>query len=178
MGCYLDKIGGGMCIQYWNYYMNIECEFDCYVPGYLTLFFFYFLPFFLFSQPLCTYRITWSSLLAGNPIVPLFWTSLLFSSLGKSVTPIVHDSIVLWPLLFVMAIVPLFCTLSQVAALMYISRSYFLELGLKPDLVCKSTCILSPCCLTNHFPFNFLWVCLQSLEGTPLSSLSSPRHWS
>ena len=40
--------------------------------------------------------------------------------------PIVRDAIVL----------P-FCILSQVAALMYISRSYFLELGLKPDLVCN-----------------------------------------
>ena len=30
-----------------------------------------------------------------------------------------------------------FCMLSQVAALMYISQSYFLELGLKPDLVCN-----------------------------------------
>ena len=47
--------------------------------------------------------------------------SLLFSSLGRSVTSIVLP----------------FCTLSQVAALMYISRSYFLELGLKPDLVCN-----------------------------------------
>ena len=37
-----------------------------------------------------------------------------------------------------MPIVPLFCMLSQVAALMYISQSYFLELGLKPDLVCNS----------------------------------------
>ena len=42
-------------------------------------------------------------------------------------TPIVHNSIV-----------PSFCTLSQVAALMYISWTYFLELGLKPDLVCNS----------------------------------------
>ena len=36
-----------------------------------------------------------------------------------------------------MPIVLPFCMLSQVAALMYISRSYFLELGLKPDLVCN-----------------------------------------
>ena len=101
-------------------------------------FFFYFPTFLSFSWLLCTYRVTWPSLLAGNPIVPLFWTPLLFSSLGKSVTPIVHDSIVLWPLLFVMAIVPSFCMLSQVAALMYISWTYSLELGLKPDLVCNS----------------------------------------
>jgi len=30
-----------------------------------------------------------------------------------------------------------FCTLSQVAALLYISWTYILELGLKPDLVCN-----------------------------------------
>jgi len=35
------------------------------------------------------------------------------------------------------SIVPLFCMLSQVAALLYISQSYILELGLKPDLVCN-----------------------------------------
>jgi len=39
---------------------------------------------------------------------------------------IVHDSIVLH-----------FCMLSQVAALLYISWTYILELGLKPDLVCN-----------------------------------------
>ena len=95
----------------------------------------YFCTFLSLSWPLCTYMVTWPSLLVGNLIVPLFWMSLLFSSLGKSVTPIVCDSIVLWPLLFVMPIVPLFCMLSQVAALMYISQSYFLELGLKPDVM-------------------------------------------
>jgi len=42
------------------------------------------------------------------------------------VTTIVRDSIVL-----------LICTLSQVAALLYISWTYILELGLKPDLVCN-----------------------------------------
>jgi len=40
--------------------------------------------------------------------------------------PIVCDPIVL-----------LICTLSQVAALLYISWTYILELGLKPDLVCN-----------------------------------------
>jgi len=35
------------------------------------------------------------------------------------------------------SIVPLFCMLSQVAALLYISWTYILELGLKPDLVCN-----------------------------------------
>jgi len=42
------------------------------------------------------------------------------------VTTIVRDLIVL-----------LICTLSQVAALLYISWTYILELGLKPDLVCN-----------------------------------------
>jgi len=47
-------------------------------------------------------------------------------SLHCSVTLIVRDSIVL----------PI-CMLSQVAALLYISWTYILELGLKPDLVCN-----------------------------------------
>jgi len=47
-------------------------------------------------------------------------------------TTIVCDSIVL-----------LICTLSQVAALLYISWAYILELGLKPDLVCNLLCSLS-----------------------------------
>ena len=55
-----------------------------------------------------------------------------------------------------MAIVPLFCTLSQVAALMYISWTYFLELGLKPNLVCNSLCSESLLLEQNHFPFLFL----------------------
>jgi len=38
------------------------------------------------------------------------------------------------------SIVPLICMLSQVAALLYISWAYILELGLKPDLVCNLLC--------------------------------------
>ena len=58
-------------------------------------------------------------------------------------------------------IVHLFCTLSQVAALMYISRSYFLELGLKPDLVCNP--LLSKSLLLEPlFPFSFLSLSLSS----------------
>jgi len=56
---------------------------------------------------------------------------------------IVCDSIVLY-----------FCTLSQVAALLYISWTYILELGLKPDLVCnllRSQSLL----LETLFPFYF-----------------------
>jgi len=59
------------------------------------------------------------------------------------VTAIVCDSIVL-----------LFCILSQVAALLYISWTYILELGLKPDLVCNllhsQSLLLEPL-----FPFIF-----------------------
>ena len=127
-----------------------------------------FPPFFLFSWLTCTYRVTWPSLLAGNPIVPLFWTSLLFSSLGRSVTPIVCDSIVLWPLLFVMPIVPLFCMLSQVAALMYISESYFLELGLKPDLVCNSLVFWVLVAWPNIFLFSFFEFVFKALKTLPI----------
>ena len=60
-----------------------------------------------------------------------------------------------------MTIVLLFCTLSQVAALMYISRSYFLELGLKPDLVCNP--LLSKSLLLEpSFPFSLLSLSLSS----------------
>ena len=58
--------------------------------------------------------------------------------------PIVSDSIVLY-----------ICTLSQVAALLYISWAYILELGLKPDLVCnllRSKSLL----LDKLFPYFFL----------------------
>jgi len=59
------------------------------------------------------------------------------------VTPIVRDLIVLF-----------ICTLSQVAALLYISWTYILELGLKPDLVCNllhsQSLLLEPL-----FPFYF-----------------------
>jgi len=51
-------------------------------------------------------------------------------------------------------IVLLICMLSQVAALLYISWTYILELGLKPDLVCnllRSQSLL----LEQTFPFYF-----------------------
>jgi len=57
------------------------------------------------------------------------------------VTPIVRDPIVL-----------LVCMLSQVAALLYISWTYILELGLKPDLVCNLLHSLS-LLLEPTFPF-------------------------
>jgi len=75
--------------------------------------------------------------LVRNPIVPSFLYVLHCSPfivardhhcswLYCSVTLIVRNSIVL----------PI-CMLSQVAALLYISWAYILELGLKPDLVCN-----------------------------------------
>jgi len=45
-----------------------------------------------------------------------------------------------------------FCTLSQVATLLYISQTYILELGLKPDLVCNLLCSQS-LLLEKPFPF-------------------------
>ena len=129
---------------------------------------FIFPSFFLFSQLICTYRVTWPSLLARNLIVPLFWTPLLFSSLGRSVTPIVCDSIVLWPLLFVMPIVLLFCMLSQVAALMYISWTYFLELGLKPDIVCNSLLFWVLVAWPNISLFSFFEFVFKALKMLPI----------
>ena len=71
-------------------------------------------------------------------------------------TPIVCDPIVL----------PI-CTLSQVAALLYISWAYILEFGLKPDLVCNllhSQSLL----LEQTFPFYFFFkVIFKSLKLLP-----------
>jgi len=53
------------------------------------------------------------------------------------------------------SIVLLFCMLSQVAALLYISWTYILELGLKPDLVCNLLCSQS-LLLEQTFPFYLL----------------------
>ena len=110
-------------------------QYRCYDPGHLALFFLYFSlfvpllysPFFLLDRfpdhvidYLTSGHLTLSPLL-GSLIVRLFQHALLFSSLGRSVTPIVRDLIVVLPLLFVTPIVLSFCTLSQVAALQYIS---------------------------------------------------------
>ena len=95
---------------------------------YFSFIFLYFVsllysPFFLLDRfpdhvidYLISGHLTLSPLL-GFLIVHLFWHALLFSPLGRSVTPIVRDLIVVLPLLFVTPIVPPFCTLSQVAAL-------------------------------------------------------------
>jgi len=49
-----------------------------------------------------------------------------------------------------------FCTLSQVAALLYISWAYILELGLKPDLVCNLLCSESLLLAKHYFSFYLL----------------------
>ena len=140
---------------------------------------FYFPPFFLFFWLVCTYRVMWPSLLARNPIVPLFQMSLLFSSLGSSVTSIVHNAIVLWPLLFMIAIVLSFCMLSQVAALIYISQAYFLELGLKPNLVCNSFVFWVLVAWSAISLFSFFEFVFKALKMLPIPLyLSLPRHWS
>ena len=72
-------------------------------------------------------------------------------------TPIVHDSIVL-----------LFCMLSQIAALMYISWAYFLELGLKPDLVCNLLHSLSLLLEPAISPFTFFKVIFNLLKILPI----------
>jgi len=83
------------------------------------------------------------------------------------VTLIVRDPIVLF-----------ICTLSQVAALLYISWTYILELGLKPDLVCNLLRSLSLLLEQTISLLSFFESNLQVLEVTSFSSLSSPRHWS
>jgi len=83
------------------------------------------------------------------------------------VTLIVHDPIVLF-----------ICTLSQVAALLYISWTYILELGLKPDLVCNLLRSLSLLLEQTISLLSFFESNLQVLDVTSFSSLSSPRHWS
>ena len=85
-------------------------------------------------------------------------------------TAIVRDTIVLS-----------FCMLSQVAALMYISWTYFLELGLKPDLVCNSlyseSLLLEPA-ITLFLFFEFVFKALKTLPiplyHTPDIGLSDP----
>jgi len=73
------------------------------------------------------------------------------------VTLIVRDPIVL----------PI-CMLSQIAALLYISCAYILELGLKPDLVCNLLCSQS-LLLEPIFPFIFFFeVIFKSLKILPL----------
>ena len=66
------------------------------------------------------------------------------------------------------------CMLSQVAALMYISWAYFLELGLKPDLVCNllhsESLLLEP----TIFLFTFFEFVFKSLKTLPIPLYHTP----
>jgi len=79
------------------------------------------------------------------------------------VTAIVHDSIVLC-----------FCTLSQVAALLYISWTYILELGLKPDLVCNLLHSLSLLLEPIISFFYFFGIIFKSLKLFPIPLYHHP----
>ena len=154
--------------------------------------------FFFLSCLICTYMITWPQLTWPLTCTtePSCWelhcSLLLYVSycsplmvvcdhhclwLHCSVTPIVCDSIVL----------P-FCMLSQVAALLYISWTYILELGLKPDLVCnllhsKSLLLdkIFPSSISLELSSNpwryslFLFIFTQTLVLTTLSLLSPSK---
>jgi len=104
--------------------------------------------------------LTW--LLTCTP-EPFHWElhcSLLLYVPHCPLLMVVCDHHCLWPHCSVMAIVCdpivfLTCILSQVAALLYISWTYILELGLKPDLVCNllhsQSLLLEP--TISLFPF-------------------------
>ena len=78
-------------------------------------------------------------------------------------TAIVCDSIVL-----------LICTLSQVAALLYISQTYILELGLKPNLVCNLLHSLSLLLEQTIFLFYFFEIIFKSLKIFPIPLYHHP----
>jgi len=129
-------------LRSWSWPLSRQLtQVTCYVPRHLAHIFSFL------SWLICTYMITWSRLTWLITCIPepphweLHCSLLLYISYCSllmvvcdhhcswrhcSMTLIVHDSIVL----------P-FCMLSQVAALLYISWTYILELGLKPDLVCN-----------------------------------------
>ena len=154
-------------------------------------------PYFsFFSWLLCTYTITWPWLTwpltcITEPSCQEPHCSLLLYVLYCSLLMVVCDHHCLWLYCSVMfivcdSIVLYFCMLSQVAALLYISWTYILELGLKPDLVCNLLCSKS-LLLDKPFPsfislelssnpwrqFPFLFIFTQTLV-LATSSLSSP----
>jgi len=96
---------------------------------------------------ICTYTITWPRLTwlltcTTEPSCQELHCSLLLYVSYCSLFTVVCDHHCLWSHCSVMpivcnSIVLHFCMLSQVAALLYISWTYILELGLKPDLVCN-----------------------------------------
>jgi len=103
--------------------------------------------FFFLSWLICTYTITWPWLtwLLTCTSEPSCWKlhcSLYLYISYCSLLMVVCDHHCSWPHCSVMlivcdSIVLSICMLSQVAALLYISWTYILELGLKPDLVCN-----------------------------------------
>ena len=120
--------------------------------------------FFFLSWPICTYTITWSRLTwpltcTTEPSCQELHCSLLLYVFHCSLLMVVCDHHCSWPYCSVTLIVHdlivlRICMLSQVAALLYISWTYILELGLKPDLVCNLLRSLS-LLLEQTFPFYF-----------------------
>ena len=159
-------------------------------------------PHFSFlSWPLCTYMITWPRLTWPLTCTtePSHWKlhcSLLLYISYCSLLMVVCDHHCLWPhcsvtLIVCDSIVPCFCMLSQIAALLYISWTYILELGLKPDLVCNLLHSLS-LLLEPTFPFHlslrlssnpwryspFLFIFTQTLVLVTFSLLSPSKSTS
>ena len=107
------------------------------------------------------------AILLGTPLFPPFVCFPLFSSCG------ICDYHCSWPYCFVTsivcdAIVLPFCMLSQVAALLYISWTYILELGLKPDLVCNLLHSKVLVAWKAIFFYSFLEVVFNLLKTLPI----------
>ena len=64
--------------------------------------------------------------------------------------------------------------LSQVAALLYISWTYFLELGLKPDLVCNLLPSESLLLETTFSLFSFFEFVFKALKTLPIPLYHHP----
>ena len=154
--------------------------------------------FSFFSWLLCTYMITWPRFTwlitcTPEPLYQELHCSLFLCVSYCSLFMVVCDHHCLWLHCSVTSIVCdsivlSICMLSQVAALLYISWTYILELGLKPDLVCnllRSKSLL----LDKPFPsfislkwssnpwryFPFLFIFTQTLVLATLSLLSPSK---
>jgi len=183
------------------HYFQLQWTISWYKPRLLLHSWAFGLHFSFLSWPICTYTITWPLLTwlltcTTEPSCRELHCSLLLyipycspfmvvcdhhcSWLHCSVMPIVCDPIVLH-----------ICMLSQVAALLYISWTCVLELGLKPDLVCNLLCSKSllldklfPSSISlelssnpwRYFPFHFIFT--QTLVlATLLLLLPSKALW-
>jgi len=142
-------------------------------------------PHFLsFSCLICTYMITWPRLTwlltcTTELSCQELHCSLLFYVSHCSLLMVVCDHHCLWPhcsvtLIVCDSIVLPFCTLSQVAALLYISWTYILELGLKPDLVCNLLHSLSLLLEQTISFFYFLGIIFKSLKTIPIPLFLHP----